>query len=241
MEIPSRPLGAPARLLPSPEPPTISLGEAVSVDQPPSHLSPDALQMAFDRAQKRFGHLAGVEIQVFSHSSSGDRPVVVLSNAQAEGPRVLQIHFHGDQLYDKDVRYEDEIGKAVGRCWERTPNVVLVLPEAQNEDQAPRSDWNNVANVVALAERAVEQAGLSATDVGKRILSGHSAGGSVVAKAMARRDLGLEQFDQIELYDAAVSSQHNPVGDAERVKIKEWCQQRPDRFLVVPGIIRSSG
>lgn len=213
---------------------------ASSPIQDETALGGDSLQKAFERAQKRFGHLLGVQIQVFSHPSSGNQPVVVLSNSLANGPRILQTHFHGDQLYDKDVHYEDEIGKCVGRAWERTPNVVLVLPEAKNEDQAPRSDWNNIANVVNIADKALEQAGLNSADVAKRILSGHSAGGSVVAKAMARNDLGLGRYDQIELYDAAVSSQHNPVGDTERAKIKEWCRERPSQFLVVPGIMKSS-
>lgn len=223
----------------------------ISATQDSVELGADPLQVAYARAQRRFGAIPGAEITVTSCPASGGFPIVVLKNHnhpadQPAKPSSIQVHFHGEQLYDKDVHYDDEIGKAVERAWSKDSYTVLVLPEARNEDAAPRSDWNNISSVSDLVAHSLKAAKLGASEIGPKFLSGHSAGGSVVAKAIARAasDLAVEaelqSYQHIELYDAAVSSQNNPVGDAERSKIQAWCKQKPSQFVVMPGIMKSS-
>lgn len=197
------------------------------------------LQASYDRAVKRFGQIPGVHIEVCQSSGSGGQPVVVLRREDGQNQRV-HIHFHGDQLYDQQVNYEGEIGPCIQRAFESHPDTVFVLPEAANESKAPRSDWNNISDLRRIGQDGLAKMGIDS--VPHWSLSGHSAGGSVVAKALARGSnaQNLKDFDRIELYDAAVSSTHNPVSDGEREKIKRWCQKNPGQFLVVPGVMKSS-
>ncbi|MBS2038277.1 hypothetical protein JST97_25055 [bacterium] len=197
------------------------------------------LQASYDRAVQRFGGIPGVQIEVCQSRGSGGQPVVVLRHQNGQNQR-LHLHFHGDQLYDQEVKYEDEIGPCIQRAWEAHPDTVFVLPEAANESKAPRSDWNNISDLRQIGQDALAKLGIQS--VQHWSVSGHSAGGSVVAKALARGSnaQNLKDFDRIELYDAAVSSTHNSVSDAEREKIKRWCQKNPEQFLVVPGVMKSS-
>jgi len=151
----------------------------------------------------------------------------------------VQVHFHGDQLYDQEAQYEKKIGDAVGRAWQKSPNTLFLLPEAANEDAAPRSNWKNISDLRQLTQDGLQKLGLGWENKATWTISGHSAGGSVIAKAMARPD-ALSEVTRFELYDAAVSSQHNPVSEAERKKIRAWCQDLPEQFLVVPGTMKSS-
>ncbi|MFN8613179.1 MAG: hypothetical protein U0931_36915 [Vulcanimicrobiota bacterium] len=197
------------------------------------------LQASYDRAVARFGNIPGVQIEVCQSRGNGGQPVVVLRHQDGLNQRV-HIHFHGDQLYDQQVNYEDEIGPCVQRAWETHPDTVFVLPEAANENKAPRSDWNNVSDLRQIGLDALSKMGIES--VPHWSASGHSAGGSVLAKALARgsSSQNLRDFERIELYDAAVSSTHNSVSDAEREKIKRWCKKYPEQFLVVPGVMKSS-
>ncbi|MHB2017346.1 MAG: GH25 family lysozyme, partial [Candidatus Xenobia bacterium] len=77
-------------------------------------------------------------------------------------------------------------GDAVAAAWQKDANTVFVLPEAENEDVAPRSDWSNIKCAADATHAAVEAAGISWNGVKRTVLSGHSAGGSVVALAIAR-------------------------------------------------------
>lgn len=182
------------------------------------------------RAEKRFGKIPGVQIQVITSPGSSGKPVVVLRHAEGKHDKV-QVHFHGDQLYDTNIGYDDKIGPCVERAWGKSKDTVFVLPDANNESAAPRSDWNNIKDVGRIVKDAVGETPVHVT------VSGHSAGGSPLAKALAR---GTEKFDRIELYDAAVSSQHNPVSDAERAKVQKWCAANQGKILLVPGSMGSS-
>ncbi|GMU55607.1 MAG: hypothetical protein AMXMBFR33_47530 [Candidatus Xenobia bacterium] len=198
----------------------------------------DPVQEARRRAERRFGRIEGVQIAVHASPASSGRPVVVLRNQRGatEGFQV-HTHFHGDQLYDQQVGYEQRIGSTVERAWQSNPDQVFVLPEARNESAAPRSDWNNIRNLGDLADGAVQASGLDPARAGRTVVSGHSAGGSVIAKAIARQD---RLPDRIELYDAAVGSTHNPVSPGERRALQAWCRDNPERFVVVPGVMQSS-
>lgn len=193
-----------------------------------------SLQAAYDRAVKRFGHIPGAHIEVCQSKGCGQTPVVVLRHQQGKNERV-HLHFHGDQLYDQQQNYEGEIGSCVERAWNTHPDTVFVLPEAANESKAPRSDWKNISDLGQIGKDALAKLGIES--VAHWTVSGHSAGGSVVAKAIARGDT---EFERIELYDAAVSSTHNPVSERERETIKRWCKRNPEQFLVVPGVMKSS-
>lgn len=197
------------------------------------------MQAAYDRAVKRFGQIPGVQIEVTQSRGCGQTPVVVLRRQDAQNDRV-HLHFHGDQLYDQDQNYEGEIGPCVERAWNSHPDTIFVLPEAANENKAPRSDWKNISDLRQIGKDALAKLGIES--VPHWTVSGHSAGGSVVAKAIARgaNAQNLKEFDRIELYDAAVSSTHNPVSDSERENIKRWCKKNPQQFLVVPGVMKSS-
>lgn len=194
---------------------------------------------ALARAQRRFGWIDGAVIAVSTSPASGGKPVVTLRNAHGSTTGYhVHTHFHGDQLYDQQVDYEGHIGQSVAAAWERDPSQVFVLPEARNESAAPRSDWNNIRSVGELTRAGLVSLGLEPTQAERTTVSGHSAGGSPVAKAIARGDLG--SVDRIELYDAAVSSQHNPVSDAERRSVRKFCAAHPERFVVMPGVMQSS-
>lgn len=194
-------------------------------------------QTALERARRRFGAIEGAIIAVSSSPASGGRPVISLRNAQGSptGYRV-HTHFHGDQLFDGQVGYEDQIGPTIQSAWQHDPDQVFVLPEAANESAAPRSDWNNIRSLPGLNRAALTALSLDPDQAAHFTLSGHSAGGSPVARALARG----EAPDRLELYDAAVSSQHNPVSDSERRAVRAWCQRHPERIVLVPGIMRSS-
>ncbi len=203
-----------------------------------SQLRSDPLQEARRRAERRFGSIEGVQIAVTASPASSGRPVVVLRNQRgaSEGFQV-HTHFHGDQLYDQQVGYEQRIGDTVARAWQGNPDLVFVLPEARNESAAPRSDWNNVRNLDELTRQAVEAIRLDPARAGSTVVSGHSAGGSVIARAIVRSD---RMPDRIELYDAAVGSQHNPISSDERRVVRAFCRQNQHRFVVVPGVMQSS-
>lgn len=197
----------------------------------------DALQ----RAQRRFGWIEGAVIAVSSSPASGGKPVVTLRNSRgSETGYHVHTHFHGDQLFDQEVDYEHNIGATVKAAWDYDVNQVFVLPEAANESAAPRSDWSNIRQVGELTSRALGALGLDPGQAARFCISGHSAGGSPVAKAIARRDAGVKNADRVELYDAAVSSKHNPVSSAERRVIQAWCRANPSKIVLVPGIMRSS-
>lgn len=201
----------------------------------------DPVQQAYVRAVRRFGAIPGAEIFVTAVPASGGRPVVVLRQASADRSHLtVQTHFHGDQLYDQDVDYDKHIGETVAAAWQKDANTVFVLPEAQNEYAAPRTDWSNLQSVPDTALQAVEASGLSWDGVVRTVVSGHSAGGSAIALALARGDDGLKQYDRIELYDAAVGSTHNPVSTGQRALIEAYCRDHEDQFLVVPGVMQSS-
>lgn len=197
------------------------------------------MQAAYERAVKRFGYIPGVQIEVCQSRGCGQAPVVVLRRQDGQNKRV-HLHFHGDQLYDQEQNYEGQIGPCVERAWNADPDTIFVLPEAANENKAPRSDWKNVSDLSQIGDDALARLGIESVD--HWTVSGHSAGGSVVAKAIARGSTGqnLQDFDRIELYDAAVSSTHNPVSASERETIKRWCKENPGQFLVVPGVMKSS-
>lgn len=197
------------------------------------------IQAAYDRAVKRFGQIPGVQIEVIQSRGCGQTPVVILRRQDGQNDRI-HLHFHGDQLYDQQQNYEGEIGPCVERAWNAHPDTIFVLPEALNENKAPRSDWKNVSDLRQIGNDALARLGIES--VPHWTVSGHSAGGSVVAKAIARGSnaQNLKEFDRIELYDAAVSSTHNPVSDSERETIKRWCKKNPGQFLVVPGVMKSS-
>lgn len=204
---------------------------------PPQSPQADPLQGAYQRALARFGNIPGVEIQVCQSAGNGRAPVVVLRHREGQNGTV-HVHFHGDQLYDQEVNYEGQIGPCVERAWNAHRDTIFVLPEAANEDKAPRSDWNNVSDAPRIVQDALAKFNLDPAAVKNWTLSGHSAGGSVLAKCIARKSVG--KFQRIELYDAAVSSTHNPVSDSEREKIKGWCKKYPEQFLIVPGVMKSS-
>lgn len=184
------------------------------------------------RAEKRFGKIPGAQIGVITSPGSSGKPVVVLRHAEAAPEsRKVQVHFHGDQLYDANVGYEDKIGPTIERGWGKSKDTIFLLPEAANESAAPRADWNNIKDIGQIVKDAVGPEKHHVT------VSGHSSGGSPVAKALAR---SLERFDRVELYDAAVSSQHNPVSDAERQRVQKWCQANAGKIVLVPGSMGSS-
>lgn len=217
----------------------MQIGPRPPIGGPARGGAPDPLKVAYDRAVRRFGSIEGVEIQVCASPGSGGKPVVALRHREGKADR-CHIHFHGDQLYDGDVNYEGKIGPCLERAWQKDKDTVLLLPEANNEDQAPRSDWNNIRDLRLILKDGMKALGLGVDELVHSACSGHSAGGSVIAKAIARTPAEVVGFDRLELYDAAVSSTHNSVSDDERARVQRWCQQRPQQFLVVPGIMKSS-
>lgn len=211
---------------------------AATVPAPNRQLTPE-LQKAYDRARERFGHIPGAQIEVMASPGNGGKPVVMLRHA--DGTRDgyhAQMHFHGDQLFDQRVGYDQEIGKAVERAWQKSKDTVFILPEAQNENRAPRSDWNNASDLGRIMNDGLRGLGLDPAAAGSRTVSGHSAGGSVIAKALARGE--LRDFDRIELHDAAVGSTHNHVSAAERARVAAYARSHPHQFVVMPGIMTSS-
>lgn len=208
---------------------------------PPGPKQANSLAQARQRAQRRFGHIPGVQIEVCASAGCGQTPVVVLRHREGPADK-LHVHFHGDQLYDHEQNYDEKIGPCVERAWQKDNGTIFVFPEARNENQAPRSDWNNISNLATLAQDALAALQVPPEQIQSQVLSGHSAGGSVLAKLIARQQpgQGLPDLDRLELYDAAVSSTHNPVSERERAVIRKWCQQHPDQFLVVPGVMKSS-
>lgn len=202
----------------------------------------DGLQGAYDRAVSRFGYIPGVEISVCKCSGSGDKPLVILRNQQGrrEGFE-LHIHFHGDQLSDEKQNYEGKIGPAVERAWAKNLDTVFIFPESGNENAFSRCDWRNISDIGRIGVDGVTRAGLDPAKIGTRTVSGHSSGGTVLAKALARgaANEGMAGVDRIELYDPVVSSTHNPVSSAERARVEKWCQEKPGQFVLMPGQMES--
>lgn len=222
---------------PAASPPTPRPAPTPSPD-PTRRLTPE-LQKAYDRAQQRFGHIPGAQIEVVASPGNGGKPVVMLRHADGKKDGYnAQMHFHGDQLFDQRVGYDKELGQAVERAWQKSKDTVFILPEAQNEDRAPRSDWNNASNLGRIMNDGLRGLGLDPAAAGSRTVSGHSAGGSVIAKALARGE--LRDFDRIELHDAAVGSTHNHVSPAERARVAAYARSHPHQFVVMPGIMTNS-
>lgn len=226
---------APVQPAASPPNPT---RRATPTPAPNRRLTPE-LQKAYDRAQQRFGHIPGAQIEVVASPGNGGKPVVMLRHRDGKKEGYdAQMHFHGDQLFDQRVGYDKEIGKAVERAWQKSKDTVFILPEANNENKAPRSDWNNATNLDRTMQDGLRGLGLDPSAAGSRTVSGHSAGGSVIAKALARGE--LRGADRIELYDAAVGSTHNHVSGPERARVAAYARSHPNQFVVMPGIMTSS-
>jgi hypothetical protein len=205
----------------------------------PSKLNPE-MRKTYDRAVQRFGKIPGAEISVTASPASEGKPVVTLRHAQADPKNLtVQTHFHGYQHMDKQVGYDKRIGDSVAAAWAKDPNRTFVLPDARNEG-AHHSDWNNVKNVTDLTRTAVEGSGLKWEGVKQRVISGHSAGGSPVAKALSRAQQGQEgRFDRVELYDPAFNSSPTQVTAQDRQRATEWVRSNQKNMLLVPGTMNS--
>jgi hypothetical protein len=200
--------------------------------------APTALQKSYDRAVARFGHIPGAEISVSSSPASGGQPVVLVRHRDADARNLtVQTHFHGFQHMDKAVRYDQQIGDTVEKAWDKNKNMVFVFPEARDEGQAHRrAEWDGLTSAHDLTRTAVETAGLSWNGVQKTILSGHSAGGSPVAKALARAQRGQDgPFSRVELYDAAMQSAGTNVTAADRDAARAYVTTHQADMLYVPG------
>lgn len=202
-------------------------------------LTPE-MRKALERAQKRFGHISGAEISVSASAATEGKPVVLVRHAQADPNNlIVQTHFHGYMHMDAQVKYEKRIGETVAAAWARDPNVAFVLPEARNEG-ADHSDWNNAKNVTDAARTALEESGLKWDGVKTCILSGHSAGGSPVAKALARAQLGEEGvFHRVELYDPAFRSSPTVISEQEQARCESYVKAHQSDMLLVPGTMNS--
>lgn len=207
----------------------------------PKMLPPSETQKAYDKAMARFGKIPGVQISVSASDASGGRPVVTVRHQGAD-PKNLTVHthFHGFQVYDKKVGYDDKIAKTVENAWGKDKNQVFVFPEAQDEaNPGYHAEWGNIASVHDLTKTAVEKAGLKYDGVQKTVLSGHSAGGTPVAKALARAQDGQDgPFTRVELYDAAVQSQGTAISRSERAGAEAYA--RSHDMLYVPGTMSTS-
>lgn len=210
--------------------------DRIDIRQP---MTPE-MRKALERAQKRFGHIPGAQISVSASPATEGKPVVLVRHAQADPNNLtLQTHFHGYMHMDAQVKYEKRIGETVAAAWARDPNLVFVLPEARNEGQ-DHSDWNNAKNVTAAAQNALEGSGLTWQGVKTCILSGHSAGGSPVAKALARAQMGEEGvFHRVELYDPAFRSNPTVITEKEQARCEAYVKAHQSDMLLVPGTMNS--
>lgn len=205
-------------------------------------LSPE-LQRAYDKALVRFGKVPGAQISVSASPASGGRPVVTVRHQGADPKNLtVQTHFHGFQVYDKKVGYDQKLAQTVENAWAKDKNTVFVFPEARDEaTPGYRAEWGNIESVTSLTKKAVEEAGLPAAGVQRTVLSGHSAGGTPVAKALARAQAGTDgPFTRVELYDAAVQSNGTEISAAERKSAREYTQKHASEMLLVPGTMRNS-
>jgi len=201
------------------------------------------LQKAYDKAVARFGKVPGARISVSASPASGGRPVVTVRHQQADPKNLtVQTHFHGFQVYDKRVGYDDKIARTVDNAWAKDRNTVFVFPEAKDEaTPGYRAEWGNIASVRDLTKTAVESAGLPYGGVQRTVLSGHSAGGTPVAKALARAQEGQDgPFNRVELYDAAVQSRGTAISRSEMKAAQAYIKQHTSSMLLVPGTMRNS-
>jgi hypothetical protein len=155
-------------------------------------------QAALQRARVAYADLIaqGARVEVVTPPGNGGQPVVVLvpPGFDPNKPAKVQTHYHGDRSSAAEAG--GIATRAIHDLSRRDPQTVWVLPEARGGVNSSPTDWSNVMDQGATTRDALAAVGV--TNVEERTVSGHSAGGRALARAIER---GTVQADRLLLLD----------------------------------------
>jgi hypothetical protein len=182
------------------------------------------------RAQTAYAdHMAaGGRVTVSRSAGNGGHPVVTLlpPGFDPTKPARVHTHYHGWNATVADPKgHGSGTTSRMQDIQQRDPQAVFVLPECANAPArggAVQTDWSNVRSQSQTTQDALAAAGV--TNVGTRIVSAHSGGGSAIANAIrSSRDGSGLQADRLELQDSLYGSEtavadwaSTPAGQAAR-------------------------
>ncbi len=159
----------------------------------------------------------GGRVVVTTSAGNGGQPVVVLipPGFDPTKPARVHTHYHGNNASAVDpVGGPSGANARMAAVQTRDPQTVFVLPVCANpQKKVPLwydVSWSNASSQTQTTSDALKAAGI--TNVGKRIVSAHSRGGSALANIINKDPAGLKA-DRLELHDSLYGSQ---------VQLRNW-------------------
>lgn len=149
------------------------------------------------------------KVLVTPSKSNGDLPVTVIVPAGTTKPLTVQTHYHGDRA--GAVRGENAAADTIAKNVRAGGKTVYVMPEAA--DTSTPTNWSNVGDVNKTTSEALTAAGVKPGDVGRTIVSGHSAGGRAIAAHLTSPRATKLKADEVVLQDALYWTKETPTYD----------------------------
>ncbi|MFO0723099.1 MAG: hypothetical protein U1E65_04880 [Myxococcota bacterium] len=149
------------------------------------------------------------QVLVVASKSNGDLPVTVIVPPGAKAPLTVQTHYHGDRA--GSVRGENAATDTIAKNVRAGSKTVYVMPEAA--DTNTPTNWGNVADINKTTSEALTAATLKPGDVGRTIVSGHSAGGRAIAAHLTNPKATKLKADEVVLQDALYWTKDTPTYD----------------------------
>jgi len=166
-----------------------------------------------ERAQKAYASqlASGARIVASAPKGNGGAPVLTMTapGFDPQKPARVHTHYHGfSSTVAPEKGHSTGFNSRLDDIWKGDPQTVFVLPEAKNAKPGSyKTDWSNVSNQRTTTNDALAAAGVS--NVGTRVVSAHSAGGTALARAMqSSKDGSGVQADRLELHDNFYGSEH---------------------------------
>ncbi len=194
---------------PPPPPPPNAPVDVATITTAQARALPPAYQTAVREAQayatKHFAGMAPApRVLVTPAKSNGDAPVTVIVPPGAKAPLTVQTHYHGDRA--GAVSGENAAADQIAAKVKKGGSTVYVLPEAQKTGTP--TNWRNVGDINATTTEALAAAGLGSAQVGRTVVSAHSAGGRAIARDL---DAGHKlKADELVLQDALYEGKAEP-------------------------------
>ena len=195
----TRPVTAPGPVATPPVPPrTVDVGSLTGPELAKLERFSPALGRVVEQAKSTYAEFLSrtppARITATTSAGNGGSPVLTLvpPGFDASKPATVQTHFHGDL-----TSVAAPAGSHTGNIKEqlaKDPQRVWVLPEAQGNVGAQKTNWNNVQDEAGTVRDALGGAGVTPAAGTKYVVSAHSAGGRGLAAAMTTGTLKAEQL-----------------------------------------------
>jgi hypothetical protein len=166
-----------------------------------------------ERAQKSYATqlAAGARIIASAPKGNGGAPVLTMTapGFDPTKPARVHTHYHGfSSTVAPPKGHGTGFNSRLDDIWAKDPQTVFVLPEAKNASAGSyKTDWSNVSNQRTTTNDALSAAGVA--NVGTRVVSAHSGGGTALSRAMqSNKDGSGVEADRLELHDNFYGSEH---------------------------------